>query len=181
MGLKAKGRSGFRIIGAIFMFIGICLAILLNFIFIANIIGVIIAILMVAPWILLLILFKLEIEYFSKNYKIFILILLLNSIILFIISMSWNVSLAIILGIHAFLTLILSTSWYFALSIYKKKKIIFILSGIVFLIGFIILSFKLNLISNILVVLVLTFICLGMLLILLIEYDLRKNKYLNYI
>ena len=181
MGIKAKGRIWFRIIGAILLFLGICLAILLDFIFISNIIGVFIAILIVVPWIIIFIVFKLEIEYFNRNRKIFISILLLNSVTMFLLSILWNISNAIIIDIHAFLTLILSISWYFSLSIYKKKKIVFVLSGILFLFGFIFLSLKLYFLSDIFVILVVTFVCLGMILILLIEYDMRKKKYLKYI
>jgi hypothetical protein len=181
MGLKAKGRISFRIVGALLIYSGIFLAILLNFNFISNIIGAIVAILIILPWFLVLIFLKLGIEYFSKNHRIFVSLLVLYSILLFIIVLLWNLAIAIALGIYLLLTFLLLISSYFSLSIYKKKKIWFILSGISFVVGFFFLSLRTNSLINPFVILVVILVSAGMLIIMLIEYNLRKKNYLKYI
>jgi hypothetical protein len=110
MGIKAKGRSYFRVVGAVLIFIGMCLAILLNFIFIPNIIGALLTILILIPWIFIFILFKLEIEYLNSNKKKLVFLLIIYSALIFVVVILWNILIAILLAFNTSLNLFLLLS-----------------------------------------------------------------------
>ena len=181
MGIKARGRSYIRIVGAVLIFIGMCLAILLNFIFIPNIIGALLTILILIPWIFIFILFKLEIEYLNSNKKKLVFFLIIYSAIIFVVVILWNILIAILLAFNTSLNLFLLVSWYFSLSIYKQKKIIFLLSGLLYIVGNFYLSLQNQILGKPIIIIVIVIVSLGILMIITAEYSLRKKGYLNYI
>ncbi|TFG03221.1 MAG: hypothetical protein EU542_03055 [Promethearchaeota archaeon] len=181
MGIKAKGRSYFRILGAVLIFIGMFLAILLNFIFIPNIIGALLAILILIPWILIFILFKLEFELINSNKKKLIFLLMLYTALILVLAILWNSVIAMLLTFNTSLNLFLLVSWYFSLSIYKQKKIIFLLNGLVYIAGSFYLTLQNQMLGNPIIILVIVIVSSGMLMIITAEYSLRKKGYLNYV
>jgi hypothetical protein len=126
------------------------------------------------------VLLKLERDFFVKNSNVFLLlisavIILINIIIFFTLN-----SLLIIFALLECSNILLICCWHFSLSLYKKGKIIFVLSGLGSYILNIILWLYLEEIIVILAFITPTLI-LGLFLIIFSELLMRKKGLLNYI
>ncbi len=181
MSIKAKGRTTLRIIGSLMILLGLILSIFLNIFLVNNIIGNLIILIIIIPWLMFSTALKIELNFFINNTKKVAIALVIYSIsIMFIpIILSWSIFAIVI--IITFLNLLLLLCWHFSLSIYKIKKLVFLVSGLGYIIG--IFWMNLMIISAVIVVIVfnLIIIFLSLILILGIEYNLRKIGYLNYI
>jgi len=178
MGLKAKISTILRITGSILILIGLCLSLFFKTLFINDIIEAVLWIFIILPWILSFILLKLSIDFVRNNFKaVLFLLIILSSMIFFIVTIM-NLSNAIIFGLNLCLVLLLLNTWYFSLSIFKKRKILFLLSGIIYILGTIILDMQIKFLGDILTIII---VSLGMIMILIIEYNMRKKGYLNYV
>lgn len=181
MSIKAKGRAFLRIIGSLMILVGLFLSIFLNLTFVNNIIGNLITIVIIIPWLLFSIVLKVELNFFINNTnKVAIFLIIYSVFLVFIpIFISWSIF-AIIIIITS-LNLLLLFCWHFSLSIYKLKKYIFLVSGLGYIIGTIWMNLQIISAISPIIVFSLIFIILGLILILGIEYHLRKIGYLNYI
>lgn len=181
MSIKAKRRTLIRLIGAIIILIGFITALLFIYVFLDDFIAYYSIISMFAPWFLFSTFLKLELDYFNNHLKIISIILLIFSIAMLIFTILWNLSDAINI---IFISLALSAlliCWHFSLSLYKKRKICFLLSGL-FYIGVIAL-FNLQIGAPIAFIYALNIaiVAIGILMILIVELNLRKNGYMKYI
>ncbi len=180
MAIKARGRATLRVVGSAIILIGLVISIFLNYLFIKNIIFNLITIAILLPWLLMSILLKFELNFFKNNLKNGILVLIIYSILMFTMLIIWSWSNIVIILIVNFLNFLLLICWHFSLSIFKKKKIIFLISGLGYTIGIIWIS--VIMLSEIHLILTINMIIIfsGLILILGIEYNLQKLGYLNY-
>lgn len=181
MSIKAKRRTLIRIIGAIILLIGFITALLFNNVFFDNFIAYYSIISIISPWFLFSTFLKLELNYFNNHLKMISIILSIFSISMIIITILWNLSDALNL---IFISLALSAlliCWHFSLSLYKKQKICFLLSGL-FYIGVITLfNSQISPPIAFIYTLNIALVVIGILMILIVELNLRKNGYMKYI
>ena len=126
------------------------------------------------------VLLKLERNFFVKNSNIFLLLISLVILFINIIVLLTLNSLLIIFSLLECSNILLICCWHFSLSLYKKGKIIFIISGL----GSYILNITLWLyLGDIIVILafITPTLILGLFLIIFAELLMRKKGLLNYI
>jgi hypothetical protein len=181
MSVKAKGRATLRIIGSLIILVGLFLTISFNIVLVNNIIGNLIIIVILIPWMLFSIMLKLELNFFINNTKKVAIGLTTYSVSVVFISIILSCSIFAIIIIITSLNLLLLLCWHFSLSIYKLKKLIFLVSGLGYIIGTFCMNLQIISTINHSIVFNLIFIFIGLILILGIEYHLRKIGYLNYI
>jgi len=185
MSVLAKKEGLLRAIGSLIIFIGLFLSIISDFFLLDNFIYYLFLIILIIPIIIFVICAKLEWDIIRNYPKIalaFLSCYVLLMIIIGILTKPYNEFLQQF-SIIIISNILLITCWHFSLSIYKKEKIIFLISGL----GFIITSFffKVGLIITqmglIISFLPLILIIFGMSLILVIETKMKKKELLNYI
>jgi len=141
MEIKGKRYFSIRLLGMVILFFSFLLQLIVNIIFLDEMFGKILIFSLIFPWLLFYLSIKFEFSVFT-NYKtmLFIFLFIYTLIIITVILLDKIFILHTFYVVFQSLFMIfLLTSWNFSLSIYKKKKIIFFLSGI--------LSIILNLVS----------------------------------
>jgi len=177
----------FRVAGSVVMLFGLILSLIFSAFLNINISPTFILMITIwLLWLVLSVLLKLEVEFVIDHLKIFAFSSVLYTLGIVTFLMVYNYlylsDLVLIINvITSNLSLILS--WHFSLSIYKKKKIVFV-GGFI---GYLLLVFYPNYVDlipkfGILIALLPNlFVILGCLLILITEVCMKKKGYLNYI
>ena len=184
MSIKGKGYFSIRILGMIFLFLVFLAQFISDLILIDGLMEKIIFILNVIPWLIIYLALKFEISFISSRKLFFFLFLIIYSsfmtLLLFIGLLTFSKLKYIILS--CLVEIFLLTSWNFSLSIYKKRKLIFIISSIISSI-FIIISviFYLSISNWIFNIINLFLYIIGLFLIVFSEYKLKRKGFLNYI
>jgi hypothetical protein len=178
MSIKAKRKTIFRLIGAVLILVGLALSIIFNcFLNFSSIITNLIII----PWLLLSIFLKLEFSVIVNNkYKILIILSFYSAGIGILILIMYQLGFLNLLFITISI-LALLICWHFSLSIYRKKKVYFVLGGAIYIsisILFLLRMPSLYYVEKIVEIILVSF---GLTTILLIEYFLHRKGYLNYI
>ena len=184
MSFKAKRKTVFRIIGSLFILVGLILSII--YYLILNLVPFQV-ILIITPWILQSSFSKLEVNLFVNNKDKVHLILCIYTFGIGLLTFLWN--LINFLNLFCITTSILAllVCWHFALSLYRKEKIYFIGGGVIYIIitifyrTFVYIQHSLDFFYFFEVIMEVIFVSLGMILILIIEYILYRKGYLNYI
>ena len=181
MSIHGKKEGFFRILGSFLILLSLILSVLFKILVINNFLFLLFFIMLLLPSFLLSVLLKLEQDIFVKNLRIFLLLLTaMNIVASIIVPFICSAILAIKFVLFECSDLLLLCCWHFSLSLYKNRKIIFLLSGI--------LSFCVNSIlwisfGNIIVMI--TFLVptliLGICLIIFAELSMKKKGLLNYI
>ena len=183
MSIQGKKEGICRLTGTTLIFISLALSIIFNFFILNNLILYLILILINLPPIILSILLKLDLDFITKNSLKFLFTISTIVISLIIVTIFFNSFLKIKFVLIVSSNLLLISCWHFSLSIYKKKKIIFIFSGT----GYCILIFILwlaNFVSYSFLVLILfplLLVLIGIMLIIIAELSMKKKGLLNYI
>jgi hypothetical protein len=181
MSIQGKKEGIFRLTGTILIIISLAFSMIFNYFILNNSVLYLILILINVPPLILSILLKLELDVITKNSLKFI----------FTISTIFLSLIIVTIFFHSFLmikfVLIVSSNllicWHFSLSIYKKKKLIFIFSGT----GYCIIIFILwlaNFVSYsflVFILIPLVLVLIGILLIVVAELSMKKKGLLNYI
>lgn len=134
MGIKGKWEIFFRLFGMILFLIGIIFTVILDFYLLQDILVYIFLIIIPLLLFSLIIGLKLELKTLMKNQLMVLIIISMFSSIILIIGSIISHQQSII-PIFLFLTISNSLaiiSWHFSLSLYKKKKFIFIIGSIVY-------------------------------------------------
>lgn len=181
MSIRGKKEGFFRLIGSFLILVSLILSVFFNFLALNNLFLSLISVLIITLPFLISILLKLEQDFVVKNsVKILILLTIivvaLNVVTLPIYSILFIVRIAIIESSG----ILLIVCWHFSLSIYKKNKLIFILSGFGSFGLNMLLLLNLNHLFVISISLMLT-LFLGIFLIISAELILKKKGLLNYI
>ncbi|MFX1392805.1 MAG: hypothetical protein ACFFAH_04440 [Promethearchaeota archaeon] len=184
--IQAKKESLMRLLGMVVILFGLLITFVIDYIFVISNITINLLILcIIIPWFVLIILLKLEMDFFVENTLIFYIIIAIYSVIIIVISIIIipNVFGPIQIAILAISDILLIFCWHNALSIYKKEKIVFLLGGI----GYFIISLIFR-ISSIIISLSLFFkivpialVIFGIFLIIFAEMRMKKKGLLNYI
>ena len=181
MSVRGKKEAIFRIIGSFLILAGINLSVFFNFLALNNLLLYLVTILIIIPPFLVSIFLKLEQDFIVKNSTKILILLIILVAVLNLITLPFNNMLLIIrFALIESLGLLLLSCWHFSLSIYKRDKLIFVISGISSLILNIILWFIIKHLFIISIFLILT-LFLGLFLIISAELIMKKKGLLNYI
>ncbi len=181
MSVRGKKEAIFRIIGSFLILIGIVLSVFFNFLALNNLLLYLITILIIIPPFLVSIFLKLEQDFIVKNSTKILILLIILVAVLNLITLPLNSMLLIIrFALIESSGLLLLSCWHFSLSIYKRDKLIFVISGISSFILNIILWFILKHLFTISIFLILT-LFLGLFLIISAELMMKKKGLLNYV
>ena len=180
--IKGKKESLLRVFGMGLILIGIIVSIIFDF-FILNMSLYVLALIIFIPWFVLIILLKLEKDFFIDNMSKIITILAIFSAVITFISIFISPTTALLFVFLQISNILILFCWHFALSIFKKEKMIFLLGGIIFCIitALFRIFILLAIIGIILGLSSLLLIILGILAILFAEMRLKKKGLLNYV
>jgi hypothetical protein len=142
----------------------------------------ILALLVFIAWFVLIVLLKLEKDFFTDNASKFFVALGIFSIVMILIAAMIGVSASLLFIVVIVSNILIIFCWHFALTIFKKEKLIFLIGGI----GYCILSAIFRALTFIALNLILgaaplLFVILGMCLVLLAEMRMKKKGLLNYV
>ena len=175
MSIEAKKEGILRLIGSVLILISLFPTVFLDILILNCPIVTYIIISTISPWMLLFILAKLEkeivVEYFLY-YVIFALVFT-GGLILIGLNACIGTDFRIYFILITISYVLLLFCWHYALSIYKKEKIIFIISGI----GYVILRIPLFMWQLIEIIIFIVGFCL----IIIAERKMKKKGMLNYI
>ncbi|MBD3256207.1 MAG: hypothetical protein GF383_14005 [Candidatus Lokiarchaeota archaeon] len=182
--IKAKKESMIRLAGMVIILLGLLLSIVLDF-FINNPAFYIMLLMIIIPWFVVIILMKLEIDIIVDKSLIWFIVLIVYTLIMSFIGilLYQQGTYALIFISTAISNILLILSWHYALSIFKKKKIVFI-SGAA---GYCVLTFLFRLIPLIthifwlIAIAPLGLVVLGVILIMFAELRMKKKGLLNWI
>ncbi|MFX0074381.1 MAG: hypothetical protein ACFE96_02990 [Candidatus Hermodarchaeota archaeon] len=181
MSIRGKKEGFFRILGSFLILMSLILSVLFKLLAINNLLVFLLLNLLVLPLFLLSVLLKLEQDFFVKKWITILLFLAVVDVIInIVVFFSYNLSLFIKFVLFECSDLLLIICWHDSLSLYKKRKIVFALSGFFSFVLNCIIWFSLGNIIFIFVFLMPTLI-LGILLIIIAELRMRKKGLLNYI
>lgn len=182
--IKAKIKISLRIFGFLLIFLGIIISIILDFIIFNNAIYFL-YLLITIPFLIFIILTKVENDLFNYNEEIYLIIYVIISSFFFIagviiINQSETIFLFLISIISNYLFII---CWNYSLSIYKKEKILSLINGIGYCLLTSIFKYKiviqtLNIVFNFISIFLLI---IGFLIISIIEIIMKKKKMLRWL
>ena len=178
MSLKAKRITLLRIIGSIFILVGLILSIIYSFLLNMDPIQVII---LIIPWIFLSTCLKLEFSLVMNNRTMIILLLSIYTVGIYVLTIFWIPLNFLNLFCITASILALLVCWHFSLSLYRKEKTYFIVGGVIYIIITFFYRIRLGFLYYIELIIEVILVIFGMILILLIEYILYRKGYLNYI
>ena len=180
--IQGKKESLLRVLGMILILLGLFISVLFDY-FIVGIMIYLLIILIFIPWFILIVLLKLEKEFFVDNMSKFFVILICYTVVLFTMGFIINNVESTIFLISGISIILIIFCWHYALSIYKKEKLIFLLSGIIS--SILTLIFKISiLIVYIGLLFALTsilLILLGIIAVIFAELRMKKKGLLNYV
>jgi hypothetical protein len=183
--IQAKKEGLMRIGGMVLILFGLILSIIFDSFLLNNVMLFSFVLLIVISWFVLIILLKLEKDFFVNNAVKLSIILLALSVIFIIMDffISSTDSNALYFAFLSISNILIVLSWHFALSIYKKQKIFFILGSVIFCIFTLI--FRIGplviLFGLFLGLTPLLLVAFGICLIIIAEFRMKKKGFLNYI
>ena len=179
--IKGKKESLIRVLGMILILLGLFVLLILDY-YIFSIIIYLLVILIFIPWFILIVLLKLEKEFFVDNMPKLIVILLCYTVVLIIMGSIINTAESIVFLISGISIILIIFCWHYALSIYKKEKLIFLLSGVISsILVFIKISIAILIIALLLAAISIILIVLGIIAVILAELRMKKKGLLNYV
>jgi len=129
------------------------------------------------------VLLKLEKEFFVDNMPKLFVILICYTVVLIIMGFIINAAESTVFLISGILIILIIFCWHYALSIYKREKLIFLLSGIIS--SILVLVFKISLliiyIGLLLALASMLLIILGIIAVIFAELSMKKKGLLNYV
>ncbi len=180
---KAKIEILLRYIGIILILFSFIFSIILDF-FLFNIISYCILLIIIIPLFLIMLLNKIEFEIIVRYINTILVIISLNSIVISILTINLNYLQNISLFIIAiFSNLLIIICWNYSFSIYKKKKIIFLICGFLYcvLTAFYKLTFIIRYTIWLIGIIPLFLIILGILLIIICEFSMRLKNLFDWL
>ena len=180
--IKGKKESLIRVLGMVLILIGLFTSLIFDY-FIISITIYLLVILIFIPWFILIVLLKLEKEFFVDNMPKLFVILICYTVVLIIMGFIINAAESTVFLISGILIILIIFCWHYALSIYKREKLIFLLSGIIS--SILVLVFKISLliiyIGLLLALASMLLIILGIIAVIFAELSMKKKGLLNYV
>ncbi|MFX1337440.1 MAG: hypothetical protein ACFFDK_02395 [Promethearchaeota archaeon] len=179
--IKGKKEGLLRVLGMVLILISVLATIIFDF-FLLDLTTYILAIVVFMAWFVLIVLLKLEKDFFVDNASKFFVGLGIFSAIIIIIAWMIGVSALLLFIMVIFSDILIIFCWHFALTIFKKKKVVFLIGGI----GYCIITALFRVLSFIALNLILgaaplLLVILGICLIILAEFRMKKKGLLNYV
>jgi hypothetical protein len=181
MSIHGKKEGIFRILGSFLILLSLILSIFFNILALNDLLFYLLLIIVVFPLFVMSVLLKLEQDIVVKNSAKFLLLLTVVVVVVnIIVFFSYNIMSIMKFVLIECSDLLLICCWHFSLSLYKRRKIIFVLSGII---SFVLNSILWLSLGEILVIIVFIMptLLLGILLIISSELMMKKKGLLNYI
>lgn len=180
--IKGKKESLLRVLGMVLILFGLIASLIFDF-FIIDTGLYILTVLVMLPWFILIVLLKLEKDFFVENMVKFFLALSIYSVVIIIIGIIGASTAFVMLYIMIVISNILIIfCWHYALSIFKKEKLIFLIGGIGYCVLVIVFKLSLFLLLGMILGLVpLVFVILGIFLIIIAEMRMKRKGLLNYV
>lgn len=179
--IKGKKEGLLRVLGMVLILISLLASIIFDFFLLDFTIYILVLISFIA-WFILIVLLKLEKDFIVDNSLKFFIGLGFFSILTIIIAAIINASAIFLIVVVTISNILIIFCWHFALSIFKKEKVIFLVGGIGYciltLIFRVILFISLNLLLGIGPIILLI---LGIIVIIMAEMRMKKKGLLNYI
>ncbi len=180
MGVQAKKEGILRFFGMILVLIGIILSIACDILILNDFLLILLYLLALIPWILIVVLLKIESELIEDRVVPFITFAVSISTVIIVIGLIYKIaeirSVTFVFLCVSIIALLIG--WHFVISLYKKEKYVFFTGIVVYLVLTIIFRV---LYGNLLGVLSFVIVLIGTVLVLIIEYLMRKKGLLNYI
>lgn len=184
MKIRGKGYFSIRIFGMIILFCSFAMLFISDLILLKYLFGKFLIILLLIPWVLIYLMVKLEISPFANQKNAFYSFLIIYSLIISVLMLACLnfISQIIFTLIRSLIMILILTTWNFSLSIYRRRKMTFFITGIVSFI-LILLSTMICLYKYCEVFSIITsiLIFIGLFIIILSEILLRKMGLMNYI
>jgi len=180
--IKGKKESLLRVLGMVLILFGVLASIIFDF-FIIDTGLYILTVLAFLPWFFLIVLLKLEKDFFVENMAKFFIALSIYSVVIIIIGViGASPALVILFIILVISNILIIFCWHYALSIFKKEKMIFLIGGIGYCVLAIIFKMSLFLLLGIILGLApILFVILGIFLIIIAEMRMKRKGLLNYV
>ncbi len=179
--IKGKKESLIRVLGMVLILIGLFTSLIFDY-FIISITIYLLVILIFIPWFILIVLLKLEKEFFVDNMPKLFVILICYTVVLIIMGFIINAAESIVFLISGISIILIIFCWHYALSIYKREKLIFLLSGIIS--SILALVFKISLLIvyiGLFALASMLLIVLGIIAVIFAELSMKKKGLLNYV
>jgi hypothetical protein len=185
--IKAKFEYIIRILGMVNLFISLLFSLISDYFMITNLLLYLIYISIVILWFTFFILLKFEIEFIINEIKRYLFLLTFISFIIVILSISLIIMQIDSIQVGYYLSQLISVlmlllCWNYSLTIIKRKKYIFFLSGLIY--SLLTIIFKIIIFNNFRdFITVFSFFCAlsGILFILIAEAIMVKKGLLKYI
>jgi len=179
--IKGKKEGLLRVLGMVLILISVLASIIFDFILL-DLIAYVITIIVLIPWFLLIVVLKLEKDFFVDNMSKLFIGLGIYSAIIIIIGSIIGLSATLLFIVAIISNILIIFCWHFALSIFKKEKIIFLIGGIGYCVLTTIFRVLLFIASNLLLgIAPLLLVALGIILIIIAEMRMKKKGLLNYV
>lgn len=179
--IKGKKEGLLRVLGMVLILISVLASIIFDF-FLLDLIAYVLTIIVLIPWFLLIVVLKLEKDFFVDNMSKLFIGLGIYSAIIIIIGLIIGLSATLLFIVAIISNILIIFCWHFALSIFKKEKIIFLIGGIGYCVLTamfrVLLFIGLNLLLGIAPLLL---VALGIILIIIAEMRMKKKGLLNYV
>jgi hypothetical protein len=179
--IKGKKEGLLRVFGMVLILISVLTSIIFDF-FLLNLTIYVLTLVVFSAWFILIVLLKLEKDFFVDNAsKFFVGLAIFSAIIIIIVLMAGlSASLTFIMIIISNILIIFC--WHYALTIFKKEKLVFLIGGI----GYCIISAIFRVLMFIALNLILgaaplLLVVLGIFLIIIAEMRMIKKGLLNYV
>ena len=180
--IKGKKESLIRILGMVLILLGLFTSLILDY-FIVSITIYLLVILIFIPWFILIVLLKLEKEFFVDNMPKLFVILICYTVVLITMGSIINTAESTVFLISGISIILIIFCWHYALSIYKKEKLIFLLTGIIA--SILALVFKITVLILYIGLLFaftsILLIILGIIAVIFAELRMKKKGLLNYV
>lgn len=181
--IKAKALMLLRLVSSLIYLILSLALFFIDLISINDISIVILLLLSLSSSFVIIIGLKLEIKLFIEHFKLLILIPVALIILTEFFTMIIKINVLFLNLIFLISALIGMHNWNHSLSIYKKKKVLFGVMSLVYYLINLVLQFNINLLQSYLVVrfIILNTILVSAILILIIEFVMKRKGYLKYL
>jgi hypothetical protein len=179
--IKGKKEGLLRVLGMVLILISVLASIIFDF-FLLDLTMYILTLIVFIAWFVLIVLLKLEKDFFVDNAsKLFVGLGIFSAVIIIIAAMI-GISASLLFIMVIISNILIIFCWHFALTIFKKEKLIFLIGGI----GYCILTAIFRVLSFIALNLIigaapLLLVVLGICLIIIAEMRMKKKGLLNYV
>lgn len=179
--IKGKKEGLLRVFGMVLILISILASIIFDF-FILDLTMYILTLIVFIAWFVLIVLLKLEKDFFVDNTSKLFIVLGIFSAVIIIIAIMISVSASLLFIIIIISNILIIFCWHFALTIFKKEKLAFLIGGIGYCLLTAIFRILLFIAMNLLLgISPLLLVALGIILIIIAEMRMKKKGLLNYV